>query len=152
VLLEGDGTRFSLRVLRYQFPAAERGADANWLVIEIDVSLARGSWTATDAALETWDLGLLADWFDRLAAGEDVDAELSFVEPNLSFELVGRADATAAVRIWIEGELRPRWAPYEEWGERDLPADFELSPVALTEAARSLRGELAAFPPRPETA
>jgi hypothetical protein len=92
-----------------------------------------------------------ADWFDDLAVGRTVEPAIGFMEPNLEFEARGRADAGVVVRAWIEGELRPSWAPFEAWDERDLFADFDLSAEPLRAAARALRGQALRFPPRLET-
>jgi hypothetical protein len=142
------GDLFALTVLRYEYPA---GSDsANWLDVQIEASVGGRAWRASDPALETWNLPFLADWFDGIAAGEPVDSQESFAEPNLVFELVRAAEDGATVQVWIEGELRPTWAKYTSWDERDLGIAFELSAEELRTAARALRAESLRFPPRPE--
>jgi len=147
MLLKGsEGTHFGLRIVGYQFP---RGGDsANWLNVEIDAAFPAGQWKAVDPALETFDVAKLADWFEALAAGEPTDDEMYFVEPNLVFKSLHRTSAQTVVRVQVEGELRPSWAPHHK--VKDLSADFSLGSDALRAAANSLRQQLHLFPPREE--
>jgi hypothetical protein len=147
-VIAGGEARLELDVLAYEFP--DGGDSANWLKVELAGSLPQGSWKARDASLETWDLLHLADWFDSLASGEPADAEMEFTEPNLSFELLERDAEDLVVRVWIEGELRPRWNPPKTWGDRDLFADLRLHGRDATRVATELRMKALHFPPRVE--
>jgi hypothetical protein len=147
MLLKGsDGTHFGLRILGYQFP--EGGDSANWLNIEIDAAFPAGQWKAVDPALETFEVAKLARWFEALAAGEPADDEMYFLEPNLEFKAIHRTGAHTVVRVQVEGELRPSWAPRRK--VNDLSADFALDSDALRAAATSLRQQLQLFPSRKE--
>jgi hypothetical protein len=141
-----EGTHFGLRILGYQFP--QGGDSANWLNIEIDAAFPAGQWTAVDPALETFEVAKLAGWFETLAAGEPTDDEMYFLEPNLEFKSIHRTNAHTLVRVQVEGELRPSWAPHRM--VKDLSADFALGSDELRAAANSLRQQLHLFPPREE--
>jgi hypothetical protein len=144
MLLKGiEGTHFGLRILGYQFP--QGGDSANWLNIEVDAAFSSGEWKAVDPALETFEVALLADWFDALAAGEPTGDEMYFIEPNLEFKRINRTGARTLVRVQVEGELRPSWGPRHT--VKDLSADFALDSDALRAAAKSLRQQLQRFPP-----
>ncbi len=78
VRLGDGGTALELRVVGYQFPDLEAGADprdpdswdSNWLVIDGSVRTAAGtSWSFQDPALTTWEVAELAAWLEHVAAG-----------------------------------------------------------------------------------
>jgi hypothetical protein len=69
--------RFELSVLRYE------NLSEDWLIIRVCASFAGEVWSASDPSLQATDLPRIADWFDDVAAGTAVDAEMVFVEPNL---------------------------------------------------------------------
>jgi hypothetical protein len=150
VLLVGtNGSRFELDVVGYQFPAIEDDEwDSNWLNITTHVQSERGSWSSTDPSLLTADIERLADWLDGVADGRAQDAEIDFMEPNLSFELRRASGNDVTVRVWFELESRPPWAPADAAGARDLWLDLDVSREDLRQAARDLRDQLDKFPPR----
>ncbi len=146
--LDSDGTSFELRVLGYEFP--EGGVSANWLAVEVAVEGPIGSWAARHASLESGDLLWLADWLSALADGAPADREVAFEEPTLEFELLDRSGESVTLRIWLELELRPPWAPSPMTGMRDVWIDVRVSHDAIREAASSLERDFRRFPTRPE--
>jgi hypothetical protein len=148
ILAASNGQRFRLRLLGYQFPTTTSEYwDANWLQVQIEATHPRGSWSATDPSLLTFEVASLATWLDSLAVGVSVEAEEEFTEPHLSFHLV-QAEGGPALRVYFELEARPPWAPHDGAGARDLWLEFLLAELDLAAAASSLRAQLAAFPER----
>ncbi len=140
------GDEFELRVAGYQFPDLEGLHDANWLNITINVAMSeKGSWTATDPCLETWELQELIEWFEAIRSDQPTKNEITFIEPNLHCKLVG--DNVKSVQIFFELELRPEWARQRVSGS-DLWVEFELTPENLDEIISSLTADLARFPIR----
>jgi hypothetical protein len=150
VLLVGtNGSRFELAIAGYQFPGVEDDEwDSNWLNITIYAQSERGSWSSTDPSLSTADIERLADWLDAVAEGRAQNAEMDFMEPNLSFELRRASDADVTLRVWFELESRPPWAPADAADARDLWLDLDVSKEDLRQAARDLRAQLDKFPAR----
>jgi hypothetical protein len=140
-----DGSAVALSVIGYQFPA-ERTAeyDSNWLNVNLLVSHPRGSWKRTEPALLTYEVERLADWFEQLARGDRETRFQGFIEPNISFELIGNSEAT--LRIFFDLEFKPPWAVQDADEEHYL--DFPLNPSELRDAAESLRSELKKYPQR----
>ena len=60
------GEMFQLDIVDYQFPEIEDGYDANWLVVEVEVSNELGSWKKQDPCVLTWELHWLSKWLNNL--------------------------------------------------------------------------------------
>jgi hypothetical protein len=143
------GDSFELEIVGYQFPEiADDEWDSNWLLIRTRASTTGGAWTSVDPGLLTGEVAGLAAWLQGIAVGSEAEAELSFVEPNLEFELVERQEERARVRVWFEQESRPAWAPRARVGERDVCVDLAVSRGDLRRAAEDLQEELRRFPRR----
>jgi hypothetical protein len=148
-LTEPDGDRLKLEVLGYQFPHEKTDSnDANWLLIGLEASNNRGTWRSTDPSLDTSEVSYLAEWLEALSLNHDVESELHFTEPNLSFELVARSDGSVRLRAWFELESRPVWARSAFVGDRDANVDLTVPVRDLKAAADSLRADLRRFPAR----
>lgn len=86
-----ETARFALHIVGYELPEMRSEPyDADWLVITVRVTMARGTWRATYPCLLTWEVARLATWFDSIAAQASVEPEASFVEPNLRLQLLHR--------------------------------------------------------------
>jgi hypothetical protein len=88
-------------------------------------------------ALATW----LDDWEDS------TDAEIGFIEPNLSFAKIDSSSGRL-LRISFELESRPSWAEKQFVGASDTWLDFPLSASGAKSAAKVLRDQLEKFPIR----
>jgi hypothetical protein len=147
--LAGPDGSFDLTLLGYQFPElAAEPYDSNWLQVRAAVRHPRGSWTATDPCLLTYEAARLAEWLDAVAVGAAADAELSFLEPCLGFELREGSGGACVLRVYFQYEFRPPWAVglHDEAAVLDVSADAD----ALRGAASALRAQLRAFPQRTE--
>lgn len=144
-----NGTRFELTVVGYQFPElANNGLDSNWLDVKIDVVSDQGSWSSTDPTLLTDELESLAFWLEAIAAAQPHEPEISFLEPNLCFELRDESGESMTLRVWFELESRPIWAPAKAADARDLWVDLEVPRRSARRSASELRHHLQEFPPR----
>lgn len=144
-----NGTRFELTVVGYQYPElADDGLDSNWLEIQIDVESHRGSWSCIDPTLLTDEIESLASWLEAIAAAQPHEPEVSFLEPNLCFELRDESGETLTLRVWFELESRPIWAPANGANARDLWVDLEVPRRTARRSASELRHHLQEFPSR----
>jgi len=143
-----NGTSFELSVMGYQFPElANEDYDSNWLLISISVSHPKGSWTATDPSLLTYELRELGHWIQSIHDNPNDSKELSFIEPNLSFRyLTSKTDRI--LRIYFELELRPAWAPADGAGMEDLWIDIPFDRVEFSNAAKMIAEACKRFPQR----
>jgi len=144
-----NGTRFELTVVGYQFPdPPEEGLDSNWLEIRIDVDTPQGHWSRTDPILLTDEIESLTCWLEAIAAAQPHEPEISFLEPNLCFELRDESGDNMTLRVWFELESRPIWAPAKAADARDLWVDLEVPRRSARRSASELRHHLQEFPPR----
>lgn len=108
----------------------------------------RGEWTAQDPSFLTYEAAALATWLDAVAEGREDDAECSFLEPNLRFEVRDDDACRRVLRVYFELESRPTWAPHDGASEDDLYLDVPADPAQLGSAASTLREQLARYPQR----
>ena len=149
--LVGPDGALELTLVGYQFPhLATVPWDSNWLNVRVRVQHPRGGWTAQDPCLLTYDVAGLADWLEAVVAAREEDPEHGFMEPSLFFRSGTDADGRRFVRVFFELGLRPAWPPFDGAPMEDLFLDFPAEPSQLTEAAQSLRGQLARYPQRTE--
>jgi hypothetical protein len=142
-------SEFELIIVGYQFPEIENEMyDSNWLVISIKASVPRGSWTATHPSLLTWEVKRLAEWLRAVAENEPVEPEQHFIEPNLSFSIVGRSRDSITLGVYCGYESKPPWARTGTATLEDHQVVLKVTPDDLKSAAESLRAQLSRFPPR----
>ena len=141
-LASGDGTALELRIDGYEFPSAADECDSNWLLVSLDVTHPHlGKWSRRDPCLETTEAAELATWLREVASGID-KPEISFTEPNLSFELIGREGETVTLAVLLDQE-------FTLWPREDnrIEIGFLTAPELLA-AAEYLEEMLARFPQR----
>jgi hypothetical protein len=144
-------TAFALSIVGYQYPHMKHERyDSDWLEIAIRITDPRGDWSATDPIMLTWEVAHLAEWLDALAVGHPDQSGVSFLEPNLRFELLERASSLATLRVYFEQESRPPWDPsrFGFSGTDVAFVDLHLTTDALRQAAMELRTDLQRFPTR----
>lgn len=140
------GESLRLDVIGYQFPDfTGEYYDSNWLMVKVEATLDKGSWSATDPSLLTADLETLIHWLSKIRAGELVKSLLTFMEPNLQFEI---KDGGKKLRVYFELELRPHWAASPHADTHDLWFEVGLTPNTLDEMILSLEEQCARFPAR----
>lgn len=147
--LTGPDGALELVLVGYQFPQiATAEYDSNWLNVRVRVHHARGDWTAQDPSLLTYEAAQLADWLEAVADGKEADAECSFLEPNLRFELRLAPSGQRVLRAFFELESRPKWATHDGVPEDDIFVDLPVDRSQLTAAAAALREQLQVYPQR----
>ena len=140
-----DGTLFEMSVAGYQFPDVEdEEYDSNWLLISVHVVQSKGGWASTGPCLLTDELETIANWFDGMAQGSNVESEQHFIEPNLLFRLISQQpkERALAIHLVLDSWVRSETAP------RELVLLFPLSEIDPAQAAEELRGELVQYPQR----
>ena len=136
-----------IKITNYQFPnETDCDYDRNWLNIYLKVKSDVGNWQTIDPSLITWEVKEIIDWFNTLS--KDLvpkDLELSFIEPNLSFELLENSNGSLKMfRINFNLESRPQSATDDKEYFVDCLADNQ----ELKRIADELKTELDKYPER----
>lgn len=144
-LFNADGEYLSLSIEGYQFPKNDSCYyDANWLSIAGSVHLNKKTWTFQDPCLLNFEALRLIDWLKSVSQNAPSSDSIGFIEPNLEFELLEEEK----IRVYFELEARPKWAPCEGAGMRDLFFEFENSESMITAAVNALKAQLNLYPVR----
>ncbi|MCP5097847.1 MAG: hypothetical protein GY943_20050 [Chloroflexi bacterium] len=146
-----ESCQFELHILKYEFPHIKSDKyDANWLIIEVFASNRSGNFHGKDPCLFTWEVNRLADWFENISKENEVNHQLSFMEPALKFHLItGVNKSKNILRIFVNH----RWRDCKLSGAFDdeiheIWLDFPLSDTDLSRASYQLRKQLKKFPER----
>jgi len=121
-----DNQTVELKITNYQYPDINDGDwDGNWLNIYLDVKSKVGHWQTVDPSLTTWEVQELINWFDTLSINLQPEyADMSFTEPNLSFELLNDFKAVKKTfRLKFNLESRPQSATDDKEYFVDIIAD-----------------------------
>jgi hypothetical protein len=142
-----DGQEVELKILGYEFPNETRDEwDSNWLRIYLIVKSNLGSWQTVDSSLTTWEFKQLADWFKDLSENKEVEySDMTFVEPNLAFELIERGEKTKTIQLRFDYESKPKSAD----SDKDYFINFQFTNDDLAKIATESRNEYDKFPVRP---
>ena len=147
-----DNQTVELEITGYQFPeitVAESLSDDNWLNISLNVKSNFGNWSTVYPSLTTSDVEKLINWFDTLSKNvQPARTCLSFIEPNLFFELFNEFDSDKKmIRINFDLEFRP---PYETLIDLDKEYFVDIRPdnLELKKIAIELKKELDKYPDR----
>lgn len=144
-LTDHRGTSLEFGAVRYQFPQLTREPyDSNWLVIAGRIEKDGDAWKFNDPCLLTNEMLALAEWLEARAQNMDGESEISFIEPNFYFKW-----ADGVLRVDLEQECRPPWAPFDKVDEFYLT--LSPSPQEMASAAEALRADLKKFPIRAES-
>lgn len=144
-----SGSSFKLKILGYQYPyIADDYYDANWLLIQVDVTHPKGSWSANDPCLLTFEVERLAKWLEEVHDNINKKSYCSFTEPCLEFRVEANDKGERVLRIYFELEIRPLWTASNNLGMEDFWVDFPLAEIDLPAAARDLRSQLHKYPQR----
>ena len=140
---------FELRIIQYEFPNINNEKyDANWLLIEIEVSDQYGQWVVKDPCLLTFDIQNLGNWLLSIAAGEEVISKFQFMEPELEFHLIRPIEEEYILRIYMRHNLKPQWKSSRGREAEDFWLDFPVDSLVLQRLANSLHQQLMEYPPR----
>ncbi len=140
-----DNQSVEFRIVNYEFPKiGECEYDANWLLIYLNVYSKCGNWKTTDASLLTSDIKRIIKWFNDLSNNKPIEQNLSFIEPNLEFDLIKSQTDLKTIRITFDLECRPQSAD----DDKEYYVDFEMNKIELKKVAEELTNELEPFPER----
>ena len=142
-----DNQTVEIRISNYQFPnSMEDDWDDNWLNIYLNVKSKAGNWQVIDPSLTTAEFKELIDWFRNLSQNKKPEyARLTFIEPNLSFELLNSFDnISKEFKIKFNLESRPQSATNDKDYFVDCLADNNM----LLKIADELKQELDNYPER----
>lgn len=94
-------------VVGYQFPD---DLEDNWCLLKVEVKQIEEVFEAIDPALETTDLVTLYDWFKCLSEKRlPKFAEITFVEPCISFEFLTYQNGKIRIAVKLSHELKPNF-------------------------------------------
>jgi hypothetical protein len=142
VLTNSDDESFELEIKGYEYPnlSPRDDYDSNWLLINIKVQMLARSWTRTNPALLTWEVENLLKWLRDISTNKEVDPELEFIEPNVSFTLNGDG-SSKKLRVHFDLEFKPG----DPLDETDCFVDFPLNGNLLGDAVLALEASLNRF-------
>ncbi len=142
---DGLGRCVAIEVVGYQFPDIhDERWDANWLIVQLDVSDGTRRWSRRDPAILTFELESLVDGLKSLAARESTQFRWHGLEPCLAIDA-----ETHGARHDLRVRLAHEFAPPDVDPIND-PAivEFGLDEGAVVAFADALNGYLVAFPIR----
>ena len=139
-----DGQEVELKILGYQFPFNfDNEWDANWLRIYVKVRSNVGHWQTVDHSLTTWEVQELIRWFSDLSQDKETEfAEMTFVEPNLSFQILDKTADQKTIQVKFDLESKPQSAD----DDKEYFIVFQFSNYDLARIANDLTVELEKFP------
>jgi hypothetical protein len=147
-----DGTYFSMKVARYEFPDEELGPTEDnpasdfqtGRFLIVDCSFHRGGreWSPSAAIMTTDELERLMEWLQSLKDGKPAPTGFYFTERDLEFSI---DESRAKLHIHISGSFLPVWHK----GGDTLTIEFPMSEVDLDAEIKAINQELRAFPGRP---
>jgi len=155
VLLVGRNQQSVRRVrVRYEFPGATFGEDADWIVIDGKSPQFR-DWTFQDAALLTADCPLIRKWLLHAADSQvpvtkpHEDPSLTFLEPSLAFSVASYGDQVVTLRVHLSHQAAPPWQDiYDKLNTWTLFVELPMGIGELQAAAADWNREAEAFPRR----
>jgi hypothetical protein len=102
-----NGEELEFKVLGYQYPDDHDGDwDDNWLRTYIRVVSQTGSWQSVGPSLTTWELKRAIKWLKGIFdLRHEIEPELTFTEPNLSFRLSGIGLKSAKIQSSLISSL-----------------------------------------------
>jgi hypothetical protein len=110
-VIAGEGFRLVLRVLRYEFPTLDSGADANWIVGEVEMTASTsGAFSGRHAvSLRTEELAEFRDQLAEIVESLDGRAALQHLEDQVGCTITlrrGSGEFEGFVREHIGADLR----------------------------------------------
>ncbi len=79
-----NSEELKLSILGYEFPSIEEDYDANWLIVEVEVSNELGKWKRQSPCILTWELQWLSKWLLHVVNHEAKRREIGFLEQDIN--------------------------------------------------------------------
>ena len=132
----------------YEFPASnDKEYDGNWLQVNIKIIDNQKMWETTAPFLLTYDWIQIGQWFSEAAQFKQPKwKDLSFIEPNIEFQLV---DFNRIIdRINFNIQLRLECVPPFYEGNEKVQYRFCFTSKKCEEIAEMCKKEYERFPER----
>ena len=152
-LLSANGRAFELSIMGYQYPSRaqhevesrETGDwDANWLNIRIHVDDGGRNWHGVEAALTTWEVHALVEWFRTDALLLPSSSFDSFTEPCFQH----LATTRAGDRIRLDVTFSHGFNPPDADSLEPVTVSFDVDDGTIRDFALGLEKQLERFPER----
>jgi hypothetical protein len=144
ILRDSKGQVVEIKITGYQFSQENSASeyDSNWLDINITVKTFDLTWSKTDPSLLTWEVQSLIDWINNISSDKiEVQDEIDFIEPNLSFKLLINKPQAKLLRVIFKYESSPDF-------DNEYPVDLDMTGSQLKQASVELSNELCNYPQR----
>ena len=141
-----DNQIVEISIRGYEFPNSDdKEYDGNWLIIYLRVESKLGNWQTIYPCLLTWEIKSLIDWLKKISENEEnIEKEMEFIEPNISFHLLNNFnDFAKVIRINFDLEFRPSSNKYSSYF-----VDLLMNSKELLKISKELEIELEKFPER----
>jgi len=144
-----DSVTLRIAIDGYQFPQGT----CDWLMVRVQLNFGTSQFERTDPALEVGELARLEEWLADLQRGAIPRfTSLSFTEPCLELQLVGRPRGPVRFSVALDHELKPDFV-VDPFGVGLEPGDectcsFECSEAQLQEIIDNVREERRRWPRR----
>jgi hypothetical protein len=147
VLLRGtSGDSLSLNISGYQFPDAEDPKlRYSWHMLEGGASSASTTWSFRYPALTCDESVRLASWLREVSEAPELPAAIEFTEPNLRFEIIGRAGDEVILEVRLSQEFGVP-VDKEPWERDQAVLRLQLTNQALISAAQQWMADVERFP------
>jgi len=141
-----DNQTVEFKITNYEFPENTTCEyDSNWLLIYLNINSKCGKWKTIDPALLTEEVKEIIKWFEKLSNNIKPESKnLTFIEPNIEFELTEFNENLKVVKIIFDLESRPKNAD----DKKEYYVECELNNMELKTISRNLEKELISFPTR----
>jgi hypothetical protein len=145
-----NGDYLDLAVVGYQFSEDYDVDDRNWLVIQGQARQGPKEWAFRNACLTTKEIVGLVVWFERLAepAHHHRPDRLSFIEPNLAFEVRDYDGEAVSLSVELNHEMRGDLVQANDRSYAPFIMHFHLGRDAIRQAVAALTAEADHFPVR----
>ena len=141
-----DNQTVEFKINNYEFPENTTCEyDSNWLLIYLNINSKCGKWKTIDPALLTEEVKEIIKQFEKLSNNIKPESKnLTFIEPNIEFELTKFNENLKVVKIIFDLESRPKNAD----DKKEYYVECEFNNMELKTISRSLEKELNSFPTR----
>lgn len=146
----GNGKKFELNVLGYQFVEFDNYYDANWLNIQVKAADDVSEWQAQDSCLLSYELPELREWFSNILKTDgSEDLTIDFMERELAFRYDGNERTLSVI---LNFNLHPKGENYiyGEDGDSEYVVDLLITHKQLKGLITDLDTMTKNFPVRGE--
>lgn len=142
ILRSQDSSSFlQISTLGYQFPDESEGWDADWYVMEIQLTIPSFKFQWTGPGLSGVELDAFCGQLQNLSTMNQTSAMLAPLEPYIEIEMT----LTPSKHVAVSGTVRNQ---YHQHGGGELTFEFETDLTYLDTFITDIKSTLSEFPPR----